>query len=236
MGGERIHVEEVPNVLGPPSSSRESQPKRIFLLSPANASGVRGKMLFNPDAQFDLAQRLRQPGGASLGEVYSFVSGLYFRGKLAYAERFANPTSGIGGIHIITATAGLIAPDFRVTIDDLKTISDTAIDHGNHKYRQPLAQGMWRLLNLLGPETEVVLLGSIATSKYVEPLLETFGVRLVFPREFVGRGDMSRGGLLLRCCSDGRQLEYIPVRGAVRHGRRPPKLLPKVTSICNKLG
>jgi hypothetical protein len=51
-----------------------------------------------------------------------------------------------------------------------------------------------------------------------------FGRRLVFPSTFVGRGDMSRGGLLLRHARDGRELEYEPVVGAVRHGKRPPKL------------
>ncbi len=234
MAGERDQIEQMAEALGADSCLSESQAKRIFLLSPANISGVRGKLLFSPGTQFDLAQRLRNPGGATLGEVYSFVSGLYFRGKLAYAERFANPSSGVGGIHIITAGAGLIVPDFRVTIDVLKTMSGTAIDPGNHNYRQPLAHALCCLLNQLGPETEVVLLGSIATSKYVDPLLEAFGERLLFPKAFVGRGDMSRGGLLLRCCSSGEQLEYIPVRGAVRHGRRPPKLSPKLSKVRQK--
>jgi hypothetical protein len=71
-----------------------------------------------------------------------------------------------------------------------------------------------------------VLLGSIATGKYADILMEAMGERLVFPREFVGRGDMSRGGLLLRQVREGRELEYIPVAGAVRHGQRPPKLAP----------
>ena len=42
-------------------------------------------------ATFDLAVRLRGPGGAALGEVFSFMSGLYFRGKLAYARTFPAP-------------------------------------------------------------------------------------------------------------------------------------------------
>lgn len=72
---------------------------------------------------------------------------------------------------------------------------------------------------------EVVLLGSIATGKYVDPLLTVFGARLVFPETFVGRGDMSRGGILLRSTRAERELTYVPVAGAVRHGRRPPKLV-----------
>jgi hypothetical protein len=216
-----------------PRQRESSQPRRIFLLSPANASGVRAKMLFGPRTQFDLAERLRHPG-VPLGEVYSFVSGLYFRGKLAYAERFANPSPGVAGVHIITAGGGLMLPDSRVTLAELREISATALDPTNHEYRRPLDRDAYRLRTLLEPETEVVLLGSIATPKYVEPLLEVFGERLVFPKEFVGRGDMSRGGLLLRCCSEGLPLEYVPVRSTVRHGRRPPKLSAKRTQIRRK--
>jgi hypothetical protein len=31
---------------------------------------------------------------------------------------------------------------------------------------------------------------------------------------------------MLRCAASGQELEYIPVAGAVRRGRRPPKLAP----------
>jgi hypothetical protein len=72
----------------------------------------------------------------------------------------------------------------------------------------------------------VVLLGSIATGKYTSALLEVFGRRLLFPAAFVGRGDMSRGGLLLRAARSGEELSYIPVAGATLHGPRPPKLPP----------
>jgi hypothetical protein len=78
----------------------------------------------------------------------------------------------------------------------------------------------------IGPECDVILLGSIASQKYVELLVEIFGDRLRFPVEFVGRGDMSRGGLLLRKATEGVELEYVPVLGAVRRGARPPKLPP----------
>ena len=70
----------------------------------------------------------------------------------------------------------------------------------------------------------MVLLGSIATGKYVDALLDALGPRLLFPTDFVGRGDMSRGGLLLRSAREGRELDYIPVAGALRRGKRPPKL------------
>jgi hypothetical protein len=38
---------------------------------------------------------------------------------------------------------------------------------------------------------------------------------------------MSRGGLLLRAADAGQELTYEPVAGAVRHGRRPPRLAPR---------
>ena len=63
-----------------------------------------------------------------------------------------------------------------------------------------------------------MLLGSIATPKYVEPLLGVFGERLLFPSEFAGRGDMSRGGLMLRCARENVPLTYVPVATAERHG------------------
>jgi len=76
-------------------------------------------------------------------------------------------------------------------------------------------------------DCEVVLLGSIASPKYVDALLQIFGPRLLFPADFVGRGDMSRGGLLLRHAAANVELPYVPVAGAVRHGPRPPKLAPQ---------
>ena len=203
--------------------SERAEPRRIFLLSPANASGVRGNTLFSPKARFALAHRLRS-SSAPLGEVFSFISGLYFRGKLAYAERFANPPAGVAGAHIITAAAGLWLPQQLVTVARLKAICAARVDPDDPKYRKPLDRDARRLRAVIGPDTQLVLLGSISTPKYVIPLLEVFGERLYFPQDFVGRGDMSRGGLLLRCCTSESPLEYAPVANATRRGRRPPKL------------
>ena len=69
-----------------------------------------------------------------------------------------------------------------------------------------------------------MLLGSVASGKYTGPLLEVFGERLLFPADFVGRGDMSRGGLMLRRALSGIELPYIPVQGAQLRGARPPRL------------
>ncbi len=158
-----------------------------------------------------------------LGEVFSFLSGLYFRGKLAYARRFARPPEGTAGVLVITASAGLLAADEPVTLSHLQRFARVSIDAANPRYRRPLARAL-RSLAVRADGCEVVLLGSIASGKYVDVLGKIFGERLVFPSDFVGRGDMSRGGLLLRRAREGRELEYRPVLGAVRHGPRPPKL------------
>jgi len=185
--------------------------RSIFLLSPANASGIRGQRLLGADAKSQLAERLRQ-SGAPLGEVYQFISSLYFRGKLEYAEQFKNPPPEAPGVHIITG-AGLMLPETVVTLDDLRRISATPIDADNSHYRLPLDRDLLELRERAGSETDVILLGSIATSKYVKPLLAVFGERLHFPEAFLGRGDMSRGSLLLRCCSTATPLVYLPAAG-----------------------
>jgi hypothetical protein len=183
-------------------------------------------------ARFALAEQLRTPTGAMLGEVFSFVSGLYFRGKLAYARRFSSPPDPgdpvvAGGVLVITPNAGLRAADVFVTLDSLRAFAGEPIDLDNLRYRRPLERSAQSLLDSVGPDCDVVLLGSIASGKYVEVLAPIFGERLLFPLSFVGRGDMSRGGLMLRCVDSGLELDYVPIAGAVRQGKRPPKLGPR---------
>lgn len=190
---------------------------RVFLLSPANCGGERAQLLFSTRAAFPLARQLRTADGAPLGDVMSFVSGLYFRGKLAYAEAFGIPL-------VITTDAGLRPADTPVTLGMLRASARVDIDAANPRYRRPLEQSARAVASLLKPDDTVTLLGSIASDKYVGVLLDIFGERLTFPIDFVGRGDMSRGGLLLRCVRAGRELEYVPVAGAIRHGARPPRL------------
>lgn len=198
---------------------------RVFLLSPARLDGERAKLLFRDAAAFPLARRLRSPEGATIGEVFTFLSGLYFRGKLGYAMRFAKPPRRHDGVLAITSDRGLVPPTLRVTLDDLRVMGEVPIDVGEPRYREPLARDVAALA--VGSKCAVVLLGSIASGKYAEPLLPHLGDRLLFPREFVGRGDMSRGGLLLRHMESGEELEYLPVRDAVRKGSRPPRLTPR---------
>jgi hypothetical protein len=204
---------------------------RVFLLSPANCSGRRAAQLLSTRATFDLARRLQSPMGAPMGEVFAFVSGLYFRGKLTYARRFASAEDPedeeyAGGVLVITPGAGLRSADTPVTATAIEQFARTDIDVGNVTYRRPLEASARRVAARLGDTGQVVLLGSIASPKYVDVLLDVFGDRLVFPLAFVGRGDMSRGGLLLRQAAEGVELEYGRVAGAVRHGPRPPKLPP----------
>ena len=210
---------------------------RVFLLSPANCGGTRARQALSPKATFALAEQLRSSQGAMLGDVFAFVSGLYFRGKLTYALRFARPpelddpdgadASVVGcGVHIITPNAGLRSPDTLVTHTAVVAFARGDIDAGNKNYRRPLEAGARTLLAEIGPDCDVVLLGSVASPKYVTVLTAIFGERLLFPIDFVGRGDMSRGGLMLRHARDGVELAYVPVLGATLHGSRPPKLPP----------
>ncbi len=202
---------------------------RIFLLSPANCCGPRAKMILSENPRFDLALRLRTGRGVAIGEVFALVSGLYFRGKLAYALEFARPPepgaplTGSGAL-VITPTAGLRAVETAISIDALRGFGGVDIASADPRYRAPLVASARVLDDEIGPDCEVVLLGSIASPKYVDVLVEVFGDRLLFPIDFVGRGDMSRGGLLLRAVRAGQELPYVPVAGAVRHGPRPPKL------------
>jgi hypothetical protein len=207
----------------------------VFLLSPASSSGERARFLFNERARFDLAQRV-QAGGAPLGEVFSFLSGLYFRGKLTYALTFADPPRGVDGVLVITPSEGLLRPDEAVDLARLRGFAAVPIDVRDRRYLEPLVRDATLLDAKAGPRTEVVLLGSVASGKYVEPLAAIFGERLLFPADFVGRGDMSRGGLLLRGAADGQELRYVPVAGATLHGARPPKLAPRPGILRRALG
>lgn len=196
----------------------------VFLLSPASCAGKRAQMLLNSRTS-PLTARLAD-GGAALGEVFAFMSSLYFRGKLAYATAFGAPPAGWAGALVIAPGRGLMAADLPIRVADLRAMAAIPVDAEESRYREPLERDATALARALGSEGRAVLLGSVATDKYVTPLMQVLGDRLLFPAAFVGRGDMSRGGLLLRCARSGTPLAYAPVRGAVRHGARPPRLPP----------
>lgn len=199
------------------------RPERVFLLSPANTSAIRAQLLLNGSPGFELARRIRKEG-APLGEVFSFISSLYFRGKIAYAEAFSGPSKEFPVTVVMTTSRGLVPPQTIVGLEDLLEMAAIPIDPSDARYREPLCRDAKALAGVLPSGCKIVLLGSIASDKYVDPLLEIFGADLLFPREFIGRGDLSRGGLMLRCVQAGRELDYVPVQSAVRRGPRPPRL------------
>jgi hypothetical protein len=210
-----------------PPASRYVHRRTIFLLSPARCGGERGLRLIDGTSESPLALRLQQPEGVPLGEVFTYLSSLYFRGKLTYARAFARPPSAQRGVFVITPGAGLMHEAAAVTAAQLRGFAQVAVDQRNESYLLPLLRDARALAAKAGDDVRFVLLGSIASAKYVDPLLDVLGERILFPADFVGRGDMSRGGLLLRAAREGAELGYVPLRGAERHGPRPARLPPK---------
>jgi hypothetical protein len=200
--------------------------RKIFLLSPASVAGRRTQLLLGTGA-FPLAHQLRSGAAVPLSEIFSFLSGLYFRGKHVYARAFAAPPEGAPGTLVITTNRGLLSTEEPLTAADLRAFGTVPIDLRDARYREPLVRDTAALAESLPADGIVVLLGSIASGKYVDVLLEILGDRLRFPAEFVGRGDMSRGGLLLRCVDAGTELSYVTVNGTPRRGARPPRLEPR---------
>ena len=194
-------------------------PPTVFLLSPAYCGGRRAAILLNPRSPAVTSQELRA-GRLSLGTAFAFMSGLYFRGKLAYAERF-------GRALVITPTRGLQPPSMPFNLALLRefAVGDVSLD--SPIYRAALERDIQAIEKKLTRGSQVVLLGSVASGKYVDVLLPILGDRLRYPTAFVGRGDMSRGGLMLRRAASGEELEYGPLTAGVRpRGPRPPKLDP----------
>ena len=182
---------------------------RVFLLSPANCAGKRAGYLLNGRSSTPLAERLRSSSGASLGEVFTFMSALYFRGKLAYASTFAKPPAGWDGIQVIVPGRGLCPASTNISVRDLEEIAKVEVDLEEKRYVRPLKRDAARLAESMNGSGTVVLLGSVATPKYLEPLQDVLGPRLHYPEAFVGLGDMSRGSLMLRCAAERRELAYV---------------------------
>jgi hypothetical protein len=200
--------------------------QRIYLLSPAHCGGPRARLLLSEKAEFELARKLRAPGGAPLSEVFTFLSGLYFRGKVAYARAFSSPPPGLPGALVITPRYGLRPPEEAISLPFLRRLASVPIDPADPRYRRPLLRDAERLAAAAGPECLFILLGSVATGKYLDLLTDVFGDRLRFPAEFVGRGDMSRGGLMLpRGERSMRGVASIGRRGGVRSASRAGRSL-----------
>lgn len=199
----------------------------VFLLSPAYCGGRRATMLLRPGSELPLACRLRE-GTLTLGEAFAFMSGLYFRGKLGYARAFGRSAAAdVATTLVISPTRGLLAPETIVSSELLEEFAAVDVSAGDPRYRAPLERTVTDVAAGLASTARVILLGSVATGKYVDVLTAILGPRLHYPASFIGRGDMSRGGLLLRSVASGQELEYVTFEpGAIRRGPRPPKLEP----------
>jgi hypothetical protein len=203
---------------------------RIFVLSPANCNGLRARWVLKKNSQSELAQCLRGDG-APLGEVFSFLSALYFRGKLAYAQAYADPPSNCPGIMIITPTAGLVPHDTIIGVSTLRGFSRGRIHVKNRGYCSLLQRTAKKLAIQMGADCELVLLGSLATGKYLDILGPIYGSRLRVPEKFIGLGDMSRGGLLLRCVRENQQLNYIDA--AIATASKPKQFCSNKLSVSS---
>lgn len=196
------------------------RPPTIFLLSPASLTGIRAQQMMSPRARFEAARLLRTPEGVPIAMAFEFMSALYFRGKIAYAIRFANPPKVLGGygIFVIAPGVGLVPPDWRVDEERWKLMRKTPVDIRNRRYRRTLEEHARTIGEFIDKRSRVVLLGSIATGKYTDILWPIFGDRLLFPRSFVGLGDMSRGSIMLKAARSGEELEYATL-DTPRHKR-----------------
>lgn len=192
-------------------------PPTLFLLSPATLQGLRAQQLAAREARFETARRFRSAEGVPIAEAFAFMSALYFRGKIAYARRFADPP--VGGIFVIAPGFGLVPPEWPLTLERFAKIRRTPVDLAARAYHRPLAAGARDLVDRLPAGSRVVLLGSVATGKYVDVLRPILGERLLFPLCFAGTGDMARGSLLLRAAASGEELEYGTL-DQPRHRRR----------------
>lgn len=202
----------------------EPRLRHVLLLSPAHCGGKRARLLLRPGATSETARRLRA-GELTLGEAFAFMSSLYFRGKLAYARAVVARRGDSATALVITPTRGLVSPNLMASAPLLDEFAATDIAAGDARYRAPLERDLTALRHRLTADAQVVLLGSIASDKYLDVLAPALGARLYYPPSFIGRGDMSRGGLMLRSAAAGIELDYEPLSAAsARRGARPPRL------------
>src|SRR5690348_11491670 len=100
--------------------------RRIFLLSPARADGERARMLLNGGGM--MGSRLRRGEAIPIADIFTFLSGLYFRGKLAYARQFGDPPRGLAGSYVITTNCGLVPPETKMTLPEMQALAKNQID------------------------------------------------------------------------------------------------------------
>lgn len=185
---------------------------RVFLLSPASLGGVRGRRILAGQGDAPLVAALHGGGTVPLGDVYAFISSLYYRGKRAYAQAFAHRSGGDPAVYAITPGRGLVADHHPVDLATVEIFAGIDVDPADEAYAAPLRKTAEGLLHTLPDDAAVVLLGSLATPKYLGPLGDVLGPRLLAPRIFAGMGDMQRGSTLLRAVRDGVELDYVEAR------------------------
>ena len=190
----------------PAFPTAQTAPRRLFLLSPANTSGRRLERLCDPAVTSPWAERVRSAEGLPIADAFCHVSSLYFRGKIAYARRFAVREEEI---LVIAPGFGLVAPSWPLDVERLQAMRQARVDVLDDAYAVPMREGCVALGADLPRDAEVVLLGSIASGKYLDLLAPAFGDRLRFPGAFVGAGELQRGALLLRAARDGEELRYV---------------------------
>jgi len=186
---------------------------KVFLLSPASAHGAKARPLLEREPRTPFARQLASPEGVALGTVFRYLSGLYFNGKLLYANAFASPPRALAGegVYVITLAKGLLTPETPVRSEDVRRFAE--VEMGSEAYGRPLEESARSLATTMGGECDAVLLGSVGTGKYTDILLPIFGRRLLFPPDILSQGQLERGAFLMRCAKEGRELRYEPVEG-----------------------
>ena len=128
-------------------------------------------------------------------------------------------------MHIITPTRGLVPAETLIGLRELSEFASVPVHPKEPRFTDPLRQSIQAMSTFEMPE--VILLGSVATGKYTDTLLPLLGDRLLFPADFAGRGDMSRGALLLRSVAADQELHYVPVTAACLQGRTSSRKSPE---------
>ncbi len=218
VAGDIVPVATIARMGGRSAVLPDAMPSKIFLLSPAHVGGKRASQLTSANASFEAALLYRSRDGVPIAAAFAFMSALYFRGKIAYAAHFARPSTRFGGrgIYVIAPGFGLVSPDWCITEERMSVLRRTSVDLRETTYTKPLEREAEAVASRLDTNAQVILLGSVASGKYVDVLLPIFGNRLRFPGAFAGLGDMSRGGLMLRAVRENRELEYTTL-DARRH-------------------
>jgi hypothetical protein len=183
-------------------------PTLRFLLSPAHLGGARAARLTSLDARFAVAQSYRD-GTLSIGEAFSWISALYFRAKLRYARHFGARHGG-GPAQVIAPGFGLVAEDWLLSGERFTRLCQVPVDTQDRRFRQPLEAACAGLARSLDRDDRIVFLGGLAGDRYLAVLAPALGPRLFVPIDFVGRGQMQRGSLLLQAIAENRELAYSP--------------------------